>query len=202
MAYYIRVLTPSEEVIPLARLEAALAHEKVAASLTIEDGSAEAWNQLLLSHKDGGEEIAVIERNPVTPGSLGSDERDEFIESIEGCRPESAAEWLRGYLPRVKTIYAFQILGGTDLRGGWQAVHCLQSALWSLLGGIVQADGEGFSNEASYHILWQFSDHVKGPWWMGVLQEGRWVHFQMDRGNRKQREAFLRGEVPKGAVLA
>lgn len=62
---------------------------------------------------------------------------------------------------------------------------------------IIQADLEGFTNEEGYHILWQFSDPVTGPWWMGVLKNNAWVHFQMDLGNVSHREAFLRGEVPQ-----
>jgi RNA polymerase sigma factor (sigma-70 family) len=61
---------------------------------------------------------------------------------------------------------------------------------------------QGFSNEDGYHILWQFSDSVDGEWWMGVLQDGRWQHFQMDLGNRKQRESFFQGQIPDGTKPA
>jgi hypothetical protein len=63
---------------------------------------------------------------------------------------------------------------------------------------IVQADGEGFTNEDGYHIIWDFSDQVTGPWWMAVLVNGRWVPFKMDLANRGHREAFLAGRVPAG----
>ena len=66
----------------------------------------------------------------------------------------------------------------------------------------MQADREGFSNEDGYHILWQFSESAKGDWWMGVLRDGSWTHFQMDLGNLKQRESFFQGLVPDGAKLA
>jgi hypothetical protein len=83
---------------------------------------------------------------------------------------------------------------GRDRRGQDQAL--------ARTGGIFQADGEGFSNEDGYHAVWQFSDRVSGPWWMGVLQDDRWVHFEMELGDASQRAAFLRGEVPAGAKLA
>jgi hypothetical protein len=109
---------------------------------------------------------------------------------------------LRRYLPGVKTIYAFQILSGFDKEVGWSAIGTVKSKLWNELGGIFQADGEGFSNEDGYQVVWQFSDRVSGPWWMGVLKDGAWFHFEMELGDKAQREAFFRGEVPAGAKLA
>jgi hypothetical protein len=58
-----------------------------------------------------------------------------------------------------------------DTERGWDAIHLVQSLLWSAADGILQADGEGFSNLDGYHILWQFSDSVKGPWNMAVLND-------------------------------
>ena len=65
-------------------------------------------------------------------------------------------------------------------------------------GAVIQADGEGFTNEEGFHIVWQFSDSVSGPWNMGVLQDGTWHHFKMDLGDPGHREAFLNGEMPDG----
>jgi hypothetical protein len=81
---------------------------------------------------------------------------------------------------------------------GYYILGAVKDSIFKQAGGILQADIEGFSNEAGYHILWQFEDSVKGPWWMGVLQDGEWVHFKMGLGNQKHRAAFLRGEVPQG----
>jgi hypothetical protein len=61
----------------------------------------------------------------------------------------------------VKVIYAFQLLNGTDVEDGWARLHSLYNAVWEHAGGILQSDGEGFSNEEGYTILWQFSD---GNW--------------------------------------
>jgi len=74
--------------------------------------------------------------------------------------------------------------------------------VWTSAPSILQADGEGFSNEAGYCILWQFSDSVRGPWWMGVLRDGEWIHFQMNLGSKRQREAFRKGQIPKGVRYA
>jgi hypothetical protein len=106
------------------------------------------------------------------------------------------------YFPKIQCIYAFQLLGGTDHKNGWEILGAIKTLIWSGAPSILQADAEGFSNEDGYHVLWQFSDSVEGDWWMGVLQEGQWKHFQMDLGNRKQRDAFFQGQIPDAAKLA
>ena len=121
------------------------------------------------------------------------------MEEVADCKPESAARWLQQYLPSVKVIYAFQLLNGTDVEDGWTPLHSLYNTVWEHAGGILQSDGEGFSNDEGYTILWQFSDRVTGSWNMGVLKDGRWLHFEMDLGNEQHRNAFLSGQVPDGA---
>ncbi|MEO5690440.1 MAG: hypothetical protein ABIR54_24030 [Burkholderiaceae bacterium] len=197
MPYYIRVLTPSAEIVPAG----ALAAELKTANLSVEAGSDTQWEELLLSHRDG-RAIAQIERNPVSAGSLGAEELEEFVDTLDDLQPDSAADWLRDWLPGVRTIYAFQILRAADQDDGWDAVHTVQGQLWRTLGGLCQADGEGFSNEAGYQIVWQFSDQASGTWDMGVLKDGAWVHFEMELSDHGQREQFLRGEVPTGAKLS
>jgi hypothetical protein len=93
-------------------------------------------------------------------------------------------------------------LSGTDHKNGWEILGAVKDRIWSFAPSIMQADREGFSNEDGYHILWQFSESVDGAWWMGVLRDNKWVHFQMDLGDRKHREAFFRGEIPDGVTVA
>ena len=192
--YRLRVRTPSDQVVAIGEL----ASKVVPAKLSVESGSDAAWEELLLAHPDG-REIALIERNVVSPGSMGEEELQEFVEELELAQPESGARWVRDYLGQVKTIYAIQVLSGADRKGGWDAIGAIKSRIWSTLGGIIQADHEGFTDEDGYHAVWQFSDTATGPWWMGLLKDGAWVHFQMELGDREQREAFLRGDVPDGA---
>lgn len=133
--------------------------------------------------------------------SLGAAELQEFMEDVQIERPKSAATWLAEYLPCVHTIYALQILSAADDGDGWGAIHAAQAALWNAGGGVLQADGEGVSNEDGHHILWQFSDNASGPWQMAVLNaNGSWTAFEMDLGNDDHREAFLDGRVPVGVI--
>jgi hypothetical protein len=195
MGYYTRVLSRNEEFAQFDELAQFVRREHPHFKLTLEEGTEDAWESMLLSGSDGVE-VAVIERNPVSEGSLGQDEIAEFIEDTQECRPESGVAWLHEFLASVKTIYAFQHLQGDEFEEGSNALHALRSKLWEGGDAILQADGEGFTNEEGYHIVWQFSDSASGPWNMAVLQDGVWRHFSMDLGDPDHRAAFLDGSVP------
>lgn len=203
MAYYTRVLSKDDEFPSFEELAQLIQAEHPEYKLTIEEGSEEEWETLLLSSADDVE-VALIERNPVSPGSIGEDNVAEFIEELHDCKPESGVQWLAEYLAEVKMIYAFQHLQGAETVEGGNALHALRSALWERGEAIIQADNEGFTNEDGYHIVWQFSDSVSGPWNMGILQDGVWYHFTMDLGDSDHRLAFCNGEVPSDltAVLS
>ena len=198
MGYYTRVLSKHDDFPSLEELSQFLAAEHPSVKLTVEEGDEDDWETLLLSGHDELE-IALLERNPVSEGSLGKDEVAEFIEDTADCKPESGVAWLHEFLDETKTIYAFQHLTGSETEEGLAALHALRSFLWQRGDSIIQADMEGFTNEDGYHIVWQFSDTVSGAWNMAVLQDGTWHHFQMDLGDPDQREAFFRGEVPPDA---
>jgi hypothetical protein len=195
VGYFTRVLSKQEGFPSFDELAQLIRDGHPGYKVTIEDGSGEDWETLLLSSNDEVE-VALIERNPVSDGSLGQDEIAEFIEETQDGKPESGVEWLHDYLTEVKTIYAFQHLQGSETEEGSEALHALRSAIWERGESIIQADLEGFTNEEGYQIVWQFSDSVSGTWNMGVLQEGSWRHFEMDLGDPDHRAAFWKGEVP------
>ena len=195
MSYYTRVLSKQEDFPSLDELAEQIRAEHPDCKLTIEEGDEEEWESLLLSGDDEVE-IALLERHPVSDGSLGQDEIADMLEDMRDSKPESGVAWLQEYLAEVKTIFAFQHLQGANSEEGSNALHALRTALWERGEAILQADVEGFTNEEGYHIVWQFSDTVSGPWNMAVLQEDTWCNFSMDLGDPEHREAFLAGEVP------
>ena len=195
MAYYTRVLAKDEAFPPFDELARLIRDTHPDYKLAVENGDEEEWETLLLVGNDEVE-VAVIERNPVSDGSTGQDEIADFLEEIQDCKPASGVYWLAEYLAEVKTVYAFQHLQGAETEEGSNALHALRSALWERGDAIIQADGEGFTNEEGYHIVWLFSDSVSGPWNMGVFQDGTWHHFKMDLGDPDHRAAFMNGEVP------
>ena len=142
-----------------------------------------------------------MEKSPVEKGLLGKKEIEEFLEDIEDYKPESAVNWLKDYLPTVKVIYAFQILNAINEDNSWQIVDIVKDKLWNDLGGIFQADLEGFSNTDDFHILWQFPSIVDGDWSVAVLDGNKWINFVIDLGNPSHKQAFQEGSVPDGVEI-
>jgi hypothetical protein len=195
MGYYTRVLSKDAEFPSFEELEQFVLAEHPGFKLTLEEGTRDEWDSLLLSGTDDVE-VAVVERNGVSDGSLGQDEIAEFVEETRDCKPETGVAWLHEFLVAVKTVYSFQHLQGDETEEGSNALHALRTRLWERGDAILQADGEGFTNEEGYHIVWQFSDSVSGPWKMGVYKDDMWHHFEMDLGDPDHRAAFLKGDVP------
>lgn len=199
MGYYIRVLTPRFDSVARSTLERNV--QSFGATVTSENANESIWDQLVVRNS-AGEDVCVVERNEVTPASMAEEEIGEFQDEIATCYPTSAANWLQSFLHSVHVIYAFQVLSGTYAEKGWEILGAVKAAVLNSVGGIIQADNEGFTNEEGYHILWQFSDDVSGDWWMAVLKDGEWQKFKMDLGDQAHRLAFKAGEVPTGAEHA
>jgi hypothetical protein len=200
VGHYIRLLSPNPAPVPMSHLTEALEELGVPVALSGDDAET-TWRQVIIFHPDG-KEIASVECDLVGPGSAAEEEIAEFLADASECQPASAAAWLASYLPKVKAIYAIQVLSGADDGEGWDVIDTIRHAVMSFAGGIIQADGEGFSNEEGYHILWQFAPDVTGTWWMAVLKDGRWHKFEMDLANAKHRVHFLAGEIPPGVEIA
>lgn len=195
MGYSTRVLSKDEEFPLFDELAHFIRAEHPEYRLTVEEGGEEEWESLLLSGIDEVE-VAVVERCPVYDGSIGQDEIADFLEDLRDVKPESGVLWLEAYLDEVRTVYAFQHLMGSETVDGGNALHALRAKLFERGDAILQADNEGFTNEEGYHIVWQFSDSVSGPWNMGVYKDDMWYHFRMDLGDPDHRAAFLNGDVP------
>jgi len=199
MAYYIRILGTSDYKIHLDEIIILLKDNGLSAKFNIDTNETpDNWNIIEVSSLNG-EYLMQIERN-TTNKDTGKEEIEEFKEEILEYKPISASKWLYKYLDKVKVIYTFQLLNGSMKEENFPIIESIKSAIWSKVGGIFQADNEGFSNEDGYHILWQFSDNVTGEWNMAVKNFfGGWTNFTMDLGNEIQRKEFLAGKVPKNA---
>jgi hypothetical protein len=201
MGYYVRVLSTSDDCIPVSAIQSTLEKNEFQAIITMDESeSNENWTQLILSHPDG-RAIADIERNLIHEGSLGTEELAEFAQEVINCKPTSGAQWLVDYFTDVQCIYAFQVLSGTEYKNGWEILDAVKDSMWSFAPSIFQADSEGFSNEQGDHILWQFGNSTEGNCWMAVLLDGKWENFMMDLGNLTQRESFFKGQIPNDARL-
>ena len=201
MGYYIRVLGITDPNLHIDELIKGLSNDGLTATFDIDPTeSPDNWTVIGVANSDG-EELMQIERNPVVEGELGQEEIEEFREDIKDCKPNSAVKWLDKYFDKVKVIYAFQLLNAAMEDNNFEIVGSIKATIWNKLGGLLQADNEGFSNEDGYHILWQFADNVTGEWSMSVKNLfGNWTNFTMDLGDKKQREEFWAGKVPKGST--
>lgn len=196
MPYYIRVLAEKNDLISINEIRKYLSDDEIDGEIVIYEGNEDSWTQILL--KDSlGNEVALVEKNEVTPGSIAQQELDEFSMEVIDYKPKSAANWLCDYFPKVKVIYAFHVLNPAYQGDGWDVIGSVHSGIQYRLDGIFQADNEGFSNKNRCHILWQFDDDVDGPWYMAVLDENKeWIEFEIELSNHYQRNAFLHGSVP------
>lgn len=193
MAQTVRVLAESDHPVPLSELRTILPERT---ELVVEEGDDFDWTQLLLRHA-GGPEIALIEREVVAPGEWGEHELAELIREMEHSRPLRAVEWLKHYFSHVKVIYAMQLLGGTEVNDGWTAIHRVQAYIWKKFAGILQADGEGFTNREGLHILWQFHGEQSGELEAAVLNDsGTWIPFLLNLSDAHEIEVFQNGEIP------
>jgi hypothetical protein len=200
MGYYIRILGTQDPDIHLDELLENLKADVLTAKLAYAEGDNPSKWSLLEVANDDGDALVQIERNPLIDDELGQEEISEFREEIEDGVPRSAAKWLTSYFDKVKVIYAFQMLNAAFEDNNYNIVNSIRTKIWNRTGGILQADGEGFSNEDGYHILWQFSDNVTGDWSCAVLNGfDEWEKFLMDLGDKTQRKEFQEGKVPTKA---
>ncbi len=199
MAYYMRVLTPSKDYIPLEQLEARLNRENLHARFKVAGTNLVEWDHLvILDGKD--REIAFLERLPVSKGSLGMKQINTFLLEITPCRPVSAVRRLRKYLKKVKVIYSFQPMEGADGDGDRLILGELMREIFESGKGIMQEDGIGFTNTEGFYILLFLPGGLQGSWPVAVYRWGLWNAFELDLGSGDQVADFHRGRVPKGAT--
>lgn len=201
MGYFIRILSRNRQKLDFEHIIRSFAEDGVTATIVFEDQQDhENWTAFDVLNSQGTI-VTRIEREIIEPGSLGQDEIYEFLEEIKDCQPVSGAKWLGRYLKDVKVIYAFQLMEEAFSDEGYSILSSVRATIWNQIGGILQSDNEGFSNEDGYYIVWQFDESVSGPWNMAVRNIfGSWIKFTMDLGSHAQREEFKRGKVPQGAT--
>ena len=124
VGYYTRVLSKDEVFPTVDELVHLIGDKHPSYKLSIEDGSEQDWEILLLSGSDEVE-VALVERNPVTPGSLGQGEIAEFIEEIQDCKPQTGVEWLQDYLAIGKNDLCIPAPARIRHRGGRQRSPCI-----------------------------------------------------------------------------
>jgi hypothetical protein len=214
MGYYIRLLTPSTAIPSIADLQEALidlGYDGVtfAVEETGEDDSDD-WSFLRV-YGDGGVPICDVTRDLLGKGDMVAEELADFRAELKEARPKSAVRWLNERLTETKAIYALQVLiappeeddeENDDEFSAAAIPNVLLALFQGFLGGVIQGDGEGFSNEEGALIVSQFAEDDEGEWTAAVLNaDGSWTTFLLDLGDAAHRAAFEEGRVPSGATL-
>jgi hypothetical protein len=195
MTYDIRLFGKASVAVSVLQLQSVFE----ACRFEVLDGDDARWTQLLVTSRRG-EEICLIER---ADKARMAKEIDWLREELADCRPRSAAHWTRNYLFAARELYGCRYLSFGLSR---DFVSIPSSVIWGLQeiggGGIVHAEGQGFSNEEGYQITWGFSDRARGTRQVAVLDgDGRWQSFEIDLSDEREREAFKLGARPAGAEL-
>lgn len=212
MGHFIRLLTPSTAIPSIAELQEALTdlgYDGVtfAVEETGEDDS-DAWSFLRV-YGDEGVPICDITRDELGKGDIVAEEIKDFREELSEAKPKSAVRWVKERLDQVKVIYALQILiaapddeDDDDETAEANIPNVLLALFQGYLGGVIQGDGEGFSNEDGALIISQFADDDEGEWTAAILNpDGEWTTFLLNLGDPAHRAAFEEGKLPPGATL-
>lgn len=203
MSYYVRVLTPEKRPITADAVRAALAElGRPDLTLVVDETEDEKDWTAIVAYTEQGEPIGLLTRDAVSDrDSLAQEELEDFQDELKDAAPKSGAVWVQKYLKRVETIYAVQLMAAAFTEAGDGVPGLILEAIRGEVGGIIQGDGEGFSNEDGDQIVWQYDDDIDGEWVMAVQNaDHAWTRFVMDRGNPQARAAFLEGRVPDQGV--
>jgi hypothetical protein len=188
-----RYLTPSDEVPPASELEELFADGWLDCSLHVSRRDGESWERLDLVGPENKWFAVEVHRHAV---QYGEADIEDMLGNPKKARPACNVCWLRSYLPQVRTGYYLRLHGGHEY---WsKPVYELRDYLEEVHPLILWAEFEGWSNEEGEHITWEFTPRVSGPWWMGLLIDGRWHRFRMELGNKVHRDCFTSGIVPPG----
>src|SRR5579863_6468413 len=125
MGYHMLIFARSDADVPVAELQECLDDNGIDAKFEVCVGKPNHWTQIELMHPND-RAISLIEK--VTGKRARSWLKSE-IENLAETEPATAARWLEAYLSRTKAIYDFQILSGTDIDDGWEAVWTTQEKI-------------------------------------------------------------------------
>ena len=188
-----RLLTPSEKVIPFSTMK------KVSDRIKLVAGTEDLWEKIEIY--DGHDILlATLEYAAVNPESSGEATLKGLNQSIQEKYPVNARQWLKNYFTTVKAVYTFNLFPDSLNKNSWLILGGIQNFLKDSLGGIIQADNEGYYNEAGLYILWQMYEGATGNATAASLDEkGEWVpySYSLKLDDKKSVDLFKQGIAPK-----
>jgi hypothetical protein len=193
MSYKTRLLTASQKVIPFSTLK------KVSDRIKLVSGVDSLWENIEI-YDAHDILLATMEYDIVSPGTTGETALKELDKAIQNKYPVNARQWLKNYFTTVKTIYTFNIFPDRMNKNSWLILGGIQNFLKDSLGGIIQADNEGYYNEAGLYILWQMYEGATGNATAASLDDrGEWVpySYSLRLDDKKAVDLFKQGIAPK-----
>jgi hypothetical protein len=188
-----RLLTPSEKVIPFSTIK------KVSDRIKLVSGTEDLWEKIEIY--DGHDILlATLEYAAVNPESSGAVTLKELDRTIQNKLPVNARHWLISYFTTVKAIYTFNLFPDRMNKNSWLILGGIQNFLKDSLGGIIQADNEGYYNEAGLYILWQMYEGATGNATAASLDDkGQWIpySYSLRLDDKKAVDLFKQGIAPK-----
>jgi hypothetical protein len=191
MSYKVRLLTPSQKVIPFSVMKSLLDRIKLAT------GTEQLWERVQI-HSAGNTVLATIDCDIVSPDSVGGTILSELRTVISNKYPVKARQYLDKYFYTVRVIYTFNTFIDRMDQDTWVLLGEVQYFLKASLGGITQSDNEGFYNEMGDYILYQMYENAFGSVPAAVLNDkGQWISYSLRLGDEKAVDLFKNGVVPK-----
>jgi hypothetical protein len=173
--------------------------KKVSDRIKLVAGTEDLWEKIEIY--DGHDILlATLEYAAVNPESSGAAILRELERTIQNKLPGNARQWLKSYFTTVKAIYTFNLFPDSLNKNSWLILGGIQNFLKDSLGGIIQADNEGYYNEAGLYILWQMYEGATGNATAASLDEkGEWVpySYSLKLDDKKSVDLFKQGIAPK-----
>ena len=188
-----RLLTPSEKIIPFSAIK------KVSERIKLVSGTDESWEKIEI-YDAHDILLATLEYAAVNPESSGAAILRELDRTIQNRYPVNARQWLKNYFTAVKAVYTFNLFPDSMNKNSWLILGGIQNFLKDSLGGIIQADNEGYYNEAGLYILWQMYEGATGNVTAASLDDkGEWVpySYSLKLDDKKSVDLFKQGIAPK-----
>lgn len=199
MGHYLRIFTPREErPSPTEIAAAALGAGAAGVRIGTQGGSGATWSDLLVELD--GEPVATLDTT-ARGEELFDEEIEEFIGEAAASTPASNGGYVARTLAGAQRIYAFRLLttATPEQDAAQQAVF---AQLHRLVGGLIHAEGEGFSEEGGTQITWEREAEAPSvPWEFALIRpDGTFDRFRLDLSDAAQITAFRRGERHERAL--
>ena len=164
---------------------------------TLAAGTEQLWERVEILSA-GDTVVTTIDRNIVSPESVGETILTELRGVISNKYPVKARQYLDKYFYTVRVIYTFNIFTDRMDKDAWVLLGEVQDFLKASLGGITQSDNEGFYNEMGDYILYQMYENAFGSVPAAVLSDkGQWVSYSLRLRDERAVDLFKDGIVPK-----